>query len=107
MKTLLASLASLAHSKKIECPLLKCNERVGSKTHLEDNMCFQHDYQHPTLNIIGEDCLYFKTVTDDFEGNVVCDFELLSGDYAWVQEETQHLKSDEVYSDDPTKSQLY
>jgi len=32
-------------------------------------------------------------MTEEFEGKVICDFDLSSGEYAWVDEMTQHLVS--------------
>ena len=45
-------------------------------------------------------------MTEEFEGKVLCDFDLASNEFAWVNETTQHLLSKGVYGDEQ-QSQLY
>jgi hypothetical protein len=54
----------------------------------------------PTKEIYSDSCEYHKSMTEEFEGKVLCDFDLASNEFAWVNETTQHLLSKGVYGDE-------
>ena len=43
---------------EITCPTLVCRGDNFDEEHLQDNICFQHDGGNPTLELIGDSCLY-------------------------------------------------
>jgi len=44
-------------------------------------------------------CEYHMTQTEEFTGNAICDFELSSHKYAWLNEATQHMTADSPDAD--------
>ena len=48
---------------------------------------------------MGDSCEYHQIKTEETSGPVFCDFDLLSGEYAWVNELTQHIDSITDYED--------
>lgn len=73
---------------------------------MDNNVCFEHDKKSPTEEMLAFSCEYHKILTESLVGNVVCDFELASGEFAWVNENTQHYESFGVYGT-PKDSELY
>lgn len=72
---------------KIDCPTLMCKgDTSEDEPHLQDNICFQHDGGNPTKTLIGDSCTWHQYKTEETTGSVYCDFDLLSGEYAWVNE---------------------
>ena len=63
---------------------------------MDANVCFQHDSESPTKQILAFSCEYHQLLTESLLGNVVCDFQLETGEFAWVNEETQHLEASGV-----------
>jgi len=45
------------------------------------------------MKLIGDSCMYHQYKTEETSGVVYCDFDLMSGEYAWVDESTQHINS--------------
>ena len=79
-------LLAVSAAKKIECPKLVCF--IKGPIHLENNECFRHDGNVPTKEIYSDSCEYHKSMSEEFEGKVLFDFDLASKEYAWVNETT-------------------
>lgn len=62
-------------------------------------MCFMHDGNSPTELIKINTCNAHFVNYAELSADNLCEFDMLSGKYAWVNETTQHLKSDNVYGD--------
>lgn len=58
-------------------------------------------------NILAIGCPYAAAKYGDLEEPVVCDFDLRSGKYAWINEETQHYSSEDDKKKLATQSQLF
>ena len=71
------------------------------------NSCFNHDKNQPVQNILAIGCPYAAAKYGDLEEPVVCDFDLRSGKYAWINEETQHYSSEDDKKKLATQSQLF
>lgn len=61
------------------------------KYHPDTNVCFEHDNEVPTLKMIGQNCQYHQDQTLEFSSPIICDFDLKSQTFAWVNETNQHL----------------
>lgn len=115
MKLILLVVAILlsVSAEIIECPTFRC---MGAHTKevsdydkqngLDQNVCFQHDDQQPTKQMLAYDCKEHQRLTESLRSdNVVCDFSVASNKYAWINEEFQHLSADQVYADADNKDQ--
>ena len=71
---------------KINCPKLECMGNDPNKYHPATNVCYEHDNQVPTTKLIGQDCQYHQDRTLEFTDKVICDFDLLTNNFAWVEE---------------------
>lgn len=89
-------------SRKITCPTFKCLNLAPSNTvdndifkkFIEKNQCFYHDKNQPTEQIIAVRCIDQMNRFGELEDKNLCDFDLLSGKFSWVDELNQHLKYD-------------
>ena len=61
------------------------------------NVCFQHDGAQPTVKMMSIECLYHVGAFAELVMPAVCDFELNSNMYSWVNEATQNLSADDEY----------
>lgn len=68
-------------------------------------MCFKHDEQAPTKDITFFSC-HYQEALGQIDPNSICDFDLNSGKYAWVDELNQHLTSEKEYGT-AEQSQLF
>ena len=101
MKSLLLLCTGVV-SKKIVCPTFRCLNLAASNTvdleifknKIEKNQCFYHDKNQPTEEIIAVKCDDQMNRYGELEDKHLCDFDLLSGEFAWVDELNQHLKYD-------------
>ena len=62
----------------------------------EESQCFQHDENVPVETITAISCKAHYVIFDRLDESNICDFDLFSNEYAWIDEETQHLKADET-----------
>ena len=83
----------------ITCPKLVCNPYDSPSPHLDKNECYNHDNNQPTVNIMAETCGYQAAAYGELSDENLCDFDLASDKFAWVDENTQHLKSETDYGD--------
>lgn len=78
-------LAAPTDTKKITCPTMKCvPNNAPKKEHLEKNVCFKHDGKNPTIEFIGNSCAWHQAQTLDVTGTLQCEFDALSGKWAWI-----------------------
>jgi hypothetical protein len=61
------------------------------------NVCFQHDGEQPTKKMMSIECLYHVGLYAEMNPPAICDFELNSGKFSWVNEASQNLSSDSDY----------
>ena len=96
----------MTQSMKIECPHLKCVGESWDKDvkHLADNICYQFDGGNPSKEIVADSCKYHQVNNELTTGPVYCDFDLLSGKMAWVDELTQHIQSTIDYEEEADKA---
>jgi hypothetical protein len=105
-----ALLLTAAQATKITCPKLVCYPNVigtpeKPQAHLEKNECFNHQEGLPVEELYVDTCQYQLGQYEELSADNVCDFDQLSGDFAWVEEKTQHLRGDAIYGS-PDESQL-
>lgn len=94
MKQTLALLA-VAQAAEISCPNMICASHVPLTHEVVDDMCFSHDKLQPNEQILIYDCAWYQHFGYSRFGSsdaVSCDLSLLSGEYAWVDEKTQHIE---------------
>ena len=95
MKQTLALLA-VAQAAEISCPNMICASHVPLNHDIVDDMCFSHDKLQPNEQILIYDCAWYQHFGySRFGGSdaVSCDLSLLSGEFAWVDEKTQHIEN--------------
>lgn len=63
---------------------------------MDSGICYQHDSGNPTLLLIGDSCVYHWEQMER-SGKAYCDFDLMSGEFAWIDEMNQHINSIEDY----------
>ena len=88
-------------AEKITCPSLNCvKPDVSGK--IKQDLCYEHDGKQPVENIKIHECDDYIILdkTQLQSESRMCDFNLLSGEFAWVDETKQQF----IESDDPEKS---
>ena len=73
---------------------------------ISKNVCFQHDGAQPTKKMMSIECLYHIGLYAEMNLPAVCDFDLLSGKYSWVNEASQNLSADSEYGKQ-SESEVY
>ena len=80
---------------EITCPRLQCEEFTAEADDLQamaEMWCFSIDDNLPMQVIRGRNCDY--TVDNQvLSGKAVCDFDLETHDFSWINEPTQYLSS--------------
>lgn len=76
---------------------MECMGNNPNNYHPDTNICYEHDNNVPTTKLIGQDCQYHQDRTLEFTERIICDFDLLSNQYAWVEENNQHLSGSAKY----------
>ena len=96
MKDQIFALVSIAFSgasaAQISCPRLSCDtlQKSGPVTY---DMCWKSDDQQPMANMMSVDCSWYQNIEKsnyDVAVKTTCDMSLLSNEFAWVDETTQH-----------------
>ena len=88
----LCILAVTVQAEKIMCPKLTCldirNTSESDFVQLPKNVCYKHNNGHPTTEIMANTCAAHKAQFGELAEENLCDFDLLSNHYAWVNEST-------------------
>ena len=90
-----ASVAAVK-AKEISCPELLC-EDPDPILPARPDLCYLHDGEQPSEIIRTHPCSWYNSNSKTLiEANDrVCEFDRLSGIYAWVDEEAQHTPRSE------------
>ena len=80
----------------------KSQDATKEKLDNDRFVCYQHDDQQPTKKVVATECSIYQNFFDTLEGKLVCEFDLNSGKFAWVDELNQHLSGESTY----TKNEL-
>jgi len=88
-----------SYAEEVTCPVLNCNQDdINSPLFSQIDICYDHDLETPTktFNTYSCDQHQFAGYTEFTpDATLICDFNLMSGEYAWFDEEK------------PNDSQLY
>ena len=88
-QTIVGLLLGTALCTPITCPVLKCEEQDLSKP-VKQDLCYVHDQQQPVQTIRMHTCEWYQNWDQTtMLGPVACEFDLLSGRWAWIDEPNQ------------------
>jgi len=83
------TLCEVALATPITCPIMDCSAQDTSRPIIND-LCFAHDKKQPTREFKQHNCDWYQKKGFNFETeSLICEFDLHSGVYAWVDERYQ------------------
>ena len=83
----LGFLSTMAFAATLECPILECAAELDINGPITPDICFKHDNKQPVKTMTEYPCKWYmdndKTTNS---GPVTCEFDLRTGEYAWLNE---------------------
>ena len=92
----LALVASLANAAPLQCPTLTCKPQDEKLGPITNDICFKHSINQPVTELKSYKCEWYQDKDNSQNvGPVVCEFDLMSGQYAWINERYQPKSTEE------------